>query len=136
MGIIFVLTSIALAIVGIPLWLALAFLAGLLVFIPNFGSIIASVPTIIVAFSVSPNTALAVGILSFAIQILEGAFITPKVQHWLMKIPPALIILAQIFCRYFVRRMRTCICNSHPADRHDHHQAIIYRANESPDKEN
>lgn len=97
MGIIFVLTAIALAIVGVPMWLALAFLAGLLVFIPNFGPIIASVPTIIVAFSVSPNTALIVGVLFFAIQILEGAFITPKVQHWLMNIPPALIILAQIF---------------------------------------
>lgn len=97
MGIIFVLTAVALAIVGVPMWLALAFLAGLLVFIPNFGPIIASVPTIIVAFSISPNTALVVGILFFAIQILEGAFITPKVQHWLMNIPPALIILAQIF---------------------------------------
>lgn len=97
MFIIFVLTAIALAIVGLPMWLALAFLAGLLVFIPNFGPIIASIPTILVAFSISANTALVVAILFFSIQILEGAVITPKVQHWLMNIPPALIILAQIF---------------------------------------
>lgn len=97
MLIIFVMTAIALAIVGLPMWLALAFLAGLLVFIPNFGPIIASIPTILVAFSISPNTALVVAILFFSIQILEGAVITPKVQHWLMNIPPALIILAQIF---------------------------------------
>lgn len=97
MLIIFVMTAIALAIVGLPMWLALSFLAGLLVFIPNFGPIIAAVPTILVAFSISPNTALVVAILFFSIQILEGAVITPKVQHWLMDIPPALIILAQIF---------------------------------------
>lgn len=97
MSIIFVLTAIALAIVGLPMWLALSFLAGLLVFIPNFGPIIASIPTIIVAFSISPNMALIVAVLFFTIQILEGAFITPQVQHWLVNIPPALVILAQVF---------------------------------------
>lgn len=31
------------------------------------------------------------------IQISEGSFITPKIQNRLVKIPPALIILGQIF---------------------------------------
>ncbi len=97
MSLVFVLTAIALAIIGLPLWLSLAFIAGTLVFIPNFGPIIAAVPTLLVALSVDLKTAIIVGILFFIIQIAEGSVITPKIQNRLVKIPPALIILGQIF---------------------------------------
>ncbi len=97
MSLVFVLTAIALAIVGIPLWLSLAFIAGTLVFIPNFGPIIAAIPTILVALSINLKMAIVVGIIFAVIQISEGSFITPKIQNRLVKIPPALIILGQIF---------------------------------------
>lgn len=97
MALVFVLTAIALAIVGIPMWLALSFIAGLLVFIPNFGPIIAAIPTLLVALSQSTHMAITVGIIYLVIQVSEGSFITPKVQQRLISIPPALIILGQIF---------------------------------------
>lgn len=97
MTLVFVLTAIALAIIGLPLWLSLAFIAGTLVFIPNFGPIIAAIPTLLVALSVDLKTTVIVGILFFLIQIAEGSVITPKIQNRLVKIPPALIILGQIF---------------------------------------
>lgn len=97
MALVFVLTAIALAIVGIPMWLALSFLAGLLVFIPNFGPIMAAIPALLVALSQSTEMAITVGIIYIVIQVSEGSFITPKVQQRLIAIPPALIILGQIF---------------------------------------
>lgn len=97
MFIIFVSTAIALAIVGLPAWLVLAFIAGLLVFIPNFGPIISAIPALLVALAESGTTAIIVGILYIIIQVTEGSFITPKLQNRLVQIPPALIILAQVF---------------------------------------
>lgn len=97
MTLVFVLTAIALGITGIPMWLALSFIAGLLVFIPNFGPIIAAIPALLVALSQSVNMAITVGIIYIIIQVSEGSFITPKVQQRLISIPPALIILGQIF---------------------------------------
>src|SRR5699024_9190915 len=52
MSIVFSLLAIALSIINIPLWLSLSFIAGLLVFIPNFGPIIAAIPTLLVALSI------------------------------------------------------------------------------------
>lgn len=97
MSIVFSLLAIALSIINIPLWLSLSFIAGLLVFIPNFGPIIAAIPTLLVALSIDLKTAVIVGIVFLVIQIAEGSFITPKIQNKLVKLPPALIILGQIF---------------------------------------
>ncbi len=97
MSLIFVLTAIALAIVGLPFWLILSLIAGLLVFVPNFGPIISAIPAILVALSVSGSMAITVIIIYLVIQLTEGSIITPNVQNRLVNIPPALIILAQIF---------------------------------------
>jgi len=97
MSIVFVFTAIALAIVGLPMWLALAFISGMLVFIPNFGPIISAVPTLLVALSEGGNMVWIVGLLYLVIQLTEGSVITPKLQNKLVKVPPAAIILGQIF---------------------------------------
>ncbi len=56
MFVVFALTAIGLAIIGMPLWLALALLAGLISFIPNFGPLIALIPAVLVALmSVANN---------------------------------------------------------------------------------
>ncbi|MBD0297229.1 MAG: AI-2E family transporter, partial [Flavisolibacter sp.] len=44
-----VLTAIGLVIIGVPMWLALAIIAGILNFIPNFGPLIALIPAVLVA---------------------------------------------------------------------------------------
>lgn len=96
MLIVFCLTAIGLLIIGEPLWLTLAILAGLLNFIPNFGPLAAMIPAVLVALTISPATAGIVAGMYLLIQFLESNIITPKVQQHLIKIPPALIIISQI----------------------------------------
>lgn len=94
---VFVLTAIGLIILGIPMWLTLAILAGLLNFIPNFGPITAMIPGVLVALSDSPTKALLVLGMYLLVQLIENSLITPKAQEKLIKMAPALIILAQVF---------------------------------------
>lgn len=96
MLIVFILTAIGLVIIGVPLWLTLAILAGLLNFIPNFGPLAAMIPALLVALTISPATAGIVAGMYIFIQFLESNIITPKVQQHLIKVPPALIIISQI----------------------------------------
>lgn len=96
MFVVFVLTAIGLAIIGIPLWLVLALLAGLISFIPNFGPLLALIPALLVALMQSPQTAALVAGLYILIQFIESNFITTLVQKKLLNMPPALIIIAQL----------------------------------------
>lgn len=77
-----VCTYAGLLLLGIPLPLILAVLAGLLTFIPNIGPILAAVPPILLGYMQSPSAALYVFILYLAIQAVESYVITPL-------IPPA-----------------------------------------------
>lgn len=101
MLVVFILTAIGLVILGMPMWLALALIAGILNFVPNFGPIIAMIPAVLVALSMGPTTALIVAVLYIVVQMVESNFITPKVQQHLVKIPPALIIIAQVLVATF-----------------------------------
>ncbi len=101
MFVVFVLTAIGLLILGLPMWLALALLAGALNFIPNFGPLIAMIPAVLVASMQGFTTALIVAGLYILIQVLESNFITPTVQRKLINIPPALIIIAQLLISPF-----------------------------------
>ncbi len=93
---VFILTSIGLIIIGVPMWLTLAFIAGLLNFIPNFGPIVASIPAILIALSISPTTAAIVAGLYLVVQLLESGIINPMAQKKLVKLAPALIIISQL----------------------------------------
>lgn len=96
MFVVFVLTAIGLAIIGVPLWLVLALLAGLISFIPNFGPLIALIPAVLVGLMQSPATAALVVGLYVLIQFVESNFITTFVQQKLIDMPPALLITAQL----------------------------------------
>src|SRR5690606_31418731 len=93
---VFILTSIGLSILGVPMWFTLAVIAGLLNFIPNFGPILASIPAVLMALSISPTTAALVAGLYLVVQLLESGIINPLAQKKLVKIPPALIIISQL----------------------------------------
>lgn len=96
MLVVFFLTSIGLLIMGIPMWLVLALIAGILNFIPNFGPLIAMIPAVLVGLMKSPADALWVAGLYILVQVLESNFITPLVQQRLISVPPAMIIIAQL----------------------------------------
>ncbi|MDQ3682191.1 MAG: AI-2E family transporter [Bacteroidota bacterium] len=97
MLIVAVLTGIGLTIIGMPMALVLALIAGLLNFIPNFGPLIAMIPAILVALMQGLTTALIVAALYIFVQMIESNLITPQIQKKLINIPPALIIIAQLF---------------------------------------
>ena len=96
MFIVFVLTAIGLAIIGVPMWLVLALIAGLISFIPNFGPMIALVLAALVGLMQSPSTALWIAGLYILVQILESNLITPMVQQKLISVPPALLLFGQM----------------------------------------
>lgn len=93
---VFILTGTGLLIIGVPMWLALALLAGILNFVPNFGPIAASIPAVLISLAISPATAGIVAILYLVVQLLESGLINPMAQKKLIKIPPALIIISQL----------------------------------------
>lgn len=101
MFVVFVLTAISLAVLGIPMWLALALIAGVLNFIPNFGPLIAMIPAVLVALTSSPQQAAIVAGLYILIQVIESNFITPLVQQKLIHLPPAIIIIGQLLIAPF-----------------------------------
>ena len=60
MAVVAILTLITLSIIGIPMALALAIIAGLFNFIPNFGPLITMIPAVLVGLMQGPSTALIV----------------------------------------------------------------------------
>ena len=88
------ITAIGMTLLGVPVPLALGVLAGLLTFIPYFGAVVAGLPAVLVALTVSPTVALyAVGVFLLC-HLVEGYVLSPLVQKRLVELPPALTLLS------------------------------------------
>lgn len=97
MTVVGVLTYIGLMIIGMPLALTLAVIAGVLSFIPNLGPILAAVPAILVGFTQSLTLGPLAALVYFIVQQIENYLITPNVQRKTVSLPPALVLLSQVF---------------------------------------
>lgn len=95
MTIVGLITGIALWLLDVPAALTLGVIAGLLEFVPIFGPLIASIPAIAIALTVTPLTALWVALLFIGVQQLEGNVLTPVVMRGAVDLPPALTLLFQ-----------------------------------------
>jgi predicted PurR-regulated permease PerM len=84
--------AIGLALLGVPLALALGLIAGVLEFIPFFGAIVSGLLAVLVAFAEGPTQALYVAIMFTAVQQIEGNVLVPLVQRWAVQVPPALTV--------------------------------------------
>lgn len=91
-----VLTGLGLWIIGMPLILPLALIAGIMNFIPNFGPIIALIPAVLLALMQGPSTALWVAGLYTGTQVIQSAVTQPLIQKKMVSVPPALIIFGQV----------------------------------------
>jgi predicted PurR-regulated permease PerM len=89
-------TGIGLAIVDVPLALALGIVAGVAEFVPIIGPIVAAIPGVLIGFSVSPETTLYAALVYLAVQQLEGNLITPLAQRWAVALPPAIGLLSVV----------------------------------------
>lgn len=94
MFIIGVLTGVGLWLLGVPAPLALGIIAGLLEFIPFAGPILAAIPGVLLALTVSPTLALWTALFYLILQQLEGNVILPLVQRRAVSLPPVVAIFA------------------------------------------
>lgn len=88
------LTWLGLMLLGVPAAGGLSIIAGLLDVIPMVGPVIAGIPAILLAFTVSPMTALWTLLLFLGIQQLQGNFLQPMIQKHAVDVPPAVLLFA------------------------------------------
>jgi predicted PurR-regulated permease PerM len=100
---IFVATAIGLGILTLigfgafgQFLLVLALIAGVLEWFPIIGPIIAAIPALLVALTISPAAVIAILIVYTGIQQLENNILVPKVMGDAVELHPAVMILALV----------------------------------------
>ena len=88
------LTWAGLSFLGVPAAGGLGLIAGLLDVIPLVGPVLAGIPAVLLAFTVSPMTALWTVGLFLVIQQLQGNFLQPMIQKRAVDVPPAVLLFA------------------------------------------
>lgn len=94
-------TGLGLAALGIREWVALGVLAGVLSFIPNFGPIVALVPSIAVAIVQAPDNVIWTVVIIYGISFLQSQVVSPVLASERMNMPAILILLGQIIFGFF-----------------------------------
>jgi predicted PurR-regulated permease PerM len=94
MAVIAGVTWAGLALIGVPLALALGIMAGLLNFVPYIGPLVAFVPAVLLALMQGFGTVGAVAGLWVGVQTLEGYILTPLIDQQAVDMPPALELSA------------------------------------------
>ena len=88
--------GIACAAIGLPDAVALGLIAGITALIPYFGPFLGAVPAILVGLSISPQSALVIGLLYILISNVILNIVYPKIVGDAVKLPPILVIIALI----------------------------------------
>jgi predicted PurR-regulated permease PerM len=96
MFVVFAVTWIGLAIIGIQSSFILGIQAGLLAFIPTVGAIIAGVIVVLASLASGWVAALSAFILFLGVHALESYVLTPIIQRQALDIPPATLFAFQI----------------------------------------
>jgi predicted PurR-regulated permease PerM len=89
-------TAVGLWAIGVPLPVALGFLAGILTFIPYIGAFVSGIASLLLAVSVNVDLAVYVILLYLVVHLLESYILVPLVQRRVVHLPPALTLSAQI----------------------------------------
>ena len=91
-----VLISVALTIIGIPMTMVLGLITGILELVPNFGSLLAMIPGVLLALTISTNTAIVVALVYIVSQTITANIVTPLIQKKIINLPPALTLVSQL----------------------------------------
>jgi predicted PurR-regulated permease PerM len=94
------LSTLAVWIVGVPSPFALGLIAGVGEFIPYLGPFLAAIPALLVAITVSPQTALWTALAYLIIHQIEGNVVAPLIQRRMVSIPPAVMLLGIVAITY------------------------------------
>ena len=88
------LSLVAYWIIGVPFALVLALVVALMEFIPVIGPLIGAIPSMIIALSVSPGTALWMVVASLVIHQLEANVFGPRVMKRTLGMRPLVTLVA------------------------------------------
>jgi predicted PurR-regulated permease PerM len=105
-------TVISMALVGVATWAgltvlgvqqaaALGVLTGLLSFIPNFGPVIALIPTLAVGIVQTPENWGWVFVVIYGVSFVQSQVVTPLLVSGSIRLPPVLVLLGQIVAGAF-----------------------------------
>ena len=86
--------ALGLFLMGVPYFYVLALIAGIGEVIPIVGPVIAAIPAVAVAFTVSPTLALGVAVFFFVQQQFENHILVPKVMERQVGVSAAAVIVA------------------------------------------
>ncbi|WP_447554089.1 AI-2E family transporter [Vreelandella sp. EE22] len=89
-----ILVGVSMWLLGVPAPLGLGLIAGILDFVPLVGPLIAAIPALLLAYTVSPQTALFALIAYVIIQQIEGNVLQPLVQQRAVSLPPAMLLFS------------------------------------------
>ncbi len=101
MALVAIATWGGLTVLGIQQAAALGVLAGVLSFIPNFGTIFALIPTIAVGIVQTPNSWGWIIVVIYGISFLQSQVVTPLLVSGSIRLPPVLVLLGQIIAGAF-----------------------------------
>lgn len=101
MAFVAVATGLGLAVLGIQQAAALGVLAGLLSFIPNFGPIIALIPSIAVGVVQAPENIGWVIIVIYGVSFVQSQVVGPLLVAGSINLPAVMILLGQIVAGIF-----------------------------------
>jgi predicted PurR-regulated permease PerM len=90
------MTGGLLALLGIQPWAALGTLAGVGSFIPNFGTLLALIPAVLVGAVQAPDKLLLIVIIVYGVSFIQSQVLSPILANEDMKMPPVLILVGQI----------------------------------------
>jgi predicted PurR-regulated permease PerM len=96
-----VLSAIGFSLFGLKYWPILSVVAAVMSLIPIFGSILSSVPVVIIGLTQSPMTGLGVFAWIIGIHQLEANFLNPKIIGDAAKIHPVLVVFALVVGEHF-----------------------------------
>ena len=86
--------SIGLILIGIDYAILLGVVAGMFEFIPIIGAWLGFIPALVVVLSTSPDKFIWVLLLYGGVQLMQGAFLVPRIQSFAIKIHPLLILVS------------------------------------------
>jgi predicted PurR-regulated permease PerM len=96
MTVITLMSFVGLMVIGVPLPIANASIAGILTFLPNVGPVLSVIPPALLGLLEAPWKGIAVVGLYILIQQLESNFLTPLIMKRQVSLLPAITLISQL----------------------------------------
>jgi predicted PurR-regulated permease PerM len=96
MALVFIMTTTALWLIGVPSPVALGLIAGLAEFVPLIGAFVGALPAVLIAFATDSTTLLWTVAAFIVIQQIESNIIMPVVEKRVVALPPAMALFAVV----------------------------------------